>query len=474
MGIFGNETVKMGILSLFVTLFGVGSFRSAAKDTSSLTILEQAKVHFEKSNYRTSLKLYKFAYSHKMNPLEALAGVVDSYEKLDKPNRSKIFLDEALVEAPFDIEFRLFAANRWEKYGDWKKAIKELDAGLKIAPKDPRPYLAKARIFHRLKNYNFAAAEYTNYIPFAKPEEFEPFLERAQSFYHLGQISAAQKDVKKAFEIQPHHTDILLTYSKVELALNSFNLAETMAKSCVSLNLNFSPCWAVRGDIAFNQKKYDQAVVFYQKTLERNPDDLDLNTKLAHSYLLKADFISADNTFSRVLKTWPSSLTALKLWIPSLISRKELANAHQVLQDFQSKNPSDVWSAVQYSQLLHSAGTMEAATETMENNFKSSKSDISRIFYAYFLFENADFKKAERLLLDVKDVNLPGTYNLGVLYWKMKSPTKALDVWKSIPSDSPQFSKTQVSISRLSNRIPSAEESNEYSTVHFEWEHPQL
>jgi tetratricopeptide (TPR) repeat protein len=86
------------------------------------------------------------------------AALAKAYLAAREPEKAADAAAQGLLGAPGDSPFVLLRAQAFEQRGDWYRALRMLEALLKIAPDDPAAILAKARLLHEKAKNSLEAA----------------------------------------------------------------------------------------------------------------------------------------------------------------------------------------------------------------------------------------------------------------------------------------------------------------------------
>ena len=101
--------------------------------------------------------------------------------------------------------------------------------------------------------------------------------------------------------------EAIVYYIDARKAFNSahFTKAESLLKKVIAEDDDLAGPWVMRGNIAENQKKYDDAIKHYQKAIATNKLNINAYLPLARLQRVRGDFIQAQNTYADALKIWP-------------------------------------------------------------------------------------------------------------------------------------------------------------------------
>ncbi len=241
--------------------------------------------------------------------------------------------------------------------GNFDEAERLYKKALEIAPNSPDIYNLLGLVAQN-KGLDLVAVEY-----FYKALSFNPFLQEynfslAYSLENLGKYSEAIECYKKASSVKESYNNIGNIYQKmgeVEKAKESYqkallinkdydepkinllfiekNINELMtfnhplahyyialflfeggknhkALSYLQENLEFDYQHALRGEILFAEKEYDEAKVFLKNAISINPNNYKAIKLLADIMVLQKDFVAAEDLYKKVLEAKPNNIDA--------------------------------------------------------------------------------------------------------------------------------------------------------------------
>lgn len=93
--------------------------------------------------------------------------------------------------------------------------------------------------------------------------------------------------------------------AKRALKQKQYAQAEKLLKELTTEDKALSGPWVTLGDMAVEQKHYDQAVTFYAEAITRNSKNVNAYMRLAHVQRLQGNFLLAQNTYAKSLALWP-------------------------------------------------------------------------------------------------------------------------------------------------------------------------
>lgn len=93
--------------------------------------------------------------------------------------------------------------------------------------------------------------------------------------------------------------------AKRALKQKNYRHAEQLFKTLTEEDKSLSGPWIGLGDVAVEQKQYEQAVAHYVKAIELNNKNVNAYMRLAIAQRLQGNFLHAQNTYAKSLALWP-------------------------------------------------------------------------------------------------------------------------------------------------------------------------
>lgn len=93
--------------------------------------------------------------------------------------------------------------------------------------------------------------------------------------------------------------------AKRALKQKQYAQAEKLLQELTLEDKELSGPWIGLGDVAAEQKNYDQAVAHYFKAIERNAKNVNAYMHLAQVQRMQGKFLHAQNTYAKSLALWP-------------------------------------------------------------------------------------------------------------------------------------------------------------------------
>jgi tetratricopeptide (TPR) repeat protein len=204
-------------------------------------LLDISSLHGEINQYHEAIKV--------LNEVEKLAGPAPElaeqkrqyWVKLKKPEKGIEEIRQLSEAFPMDAEFMLYLGQLYFEQGDYENSRKQFEKALKIEPENGKIYIALADTY-RAKHDNKKAFSY---------------LERGFAF------SEVDIDIK---------VQVLLTlFEEFDRDPSVRDLALRLSKVTVVAHPEDAKAWAIRGDLMYHTRGFEDAVIAYKKAIDFDP-----------------------------------------------------------------------------------------------------------------------------------------------------------------------------------------------------------
>jgi tetratricopeptide (TPR) repeat protein len=145
------------------------------------------------------------------------------------------------------------------------------------------------------KNQEATLVSTLEYLPVPKTDDAGAYLpyEPSENPYLAQRGKIKQESIVKYID------------AKRALKQKNYRHAEQLFKTLTEEDKNLSGPWIGLGDVALEQKQYDQAVTHYAKAIELNSKNVNAYMRLAKAQRLQGNFLHAQNTYAKSLALWP-------------------------------------------------------------------------------------------------------------------------------------------------------------------------
>lgn len=108
---------------------------------------------------------------------------------------------------------------------------------------------------------------------------------RGRAHLELGEVDSAEKAFAKAASYDPESTEPLLGQVAVLMRKGKFADIDEVIQRAADLNPKAPDVWQTKGSVAHARHQFEQAVKFYKKSLELQPDNYKAQVSLAGAYM---------------------------------------------------------------------------------------------------------------------------------------------------------------------------------------------
>ena len=146
---------------------------------------------------------------------------------LGRPNDATDFYKNALKRIKSNPELWLFAGNHFVTQGEVKTGQKLLDQAIESETLGQGIYYQIASAYLFREAYD-EAKKYSDLAVEKDPDNYRSFSIRADVFSQLGDLEAAEKDRRKALELEPNSSTVLLAYMRSKKGTEEPKMLERM------------------------------------------------------------------------------------------------------------------------------------------------------------------------------------------------------------------------------------------------------
>ena len=317
---------------------------------------------------------------------------VQSYEE-GEYEESFIHLKDALQADPNLLSARLLLAQLYFNAGDLPSAEEESREALLLGADMNLvlPVYGQALVLQEKVDELFEIERVSD--TFTTASQFEWALLKGQGYLLRGERDLARREFERAATILPD--DVRSSNTVAAVYMNSGMEAEALA--LVEKSLRLDPqnpkSWQLRGELAFREKNYKQALEYFLRGNELDPEDLRIQRSLAQVYLQLDDREKTQEYLDLILEESPDDPAATLISALLLIGDGDVELGESMLSNLSGM-------LAQFDEVgTQSDDTMlfiRASTEYIQNNDLNAIS----LFNAY-LVKNTSDVTAIRLLADL-------------------------------------------------------------------------
>jgi tetratricopeptide (TPR) repeat protein len=356
------QTSKLS--SNVVTLILAATLITACtKEARKGRLLGEADNYFKAGNYDKA----KLAYLNviQLDPQNAL-----SFERIGAmwqdggaPLRAAPFLDRASELAPKDVQNRIRLTRCYVATGRFAEAQKEALKVLEQVPDNGDAIIALTEAARSKEDFD-AAEEQLQKFP--KKNDISFYLASANLFFSRGNLDAAgnalrqalaadpkssqahmamgdlylfQKDQKqageefrKAADLAPVRSTERLKYAAFKSASGDAEEVRRISTEMTKQAPDYLPGWCLLGELAFKDKRYDEALSLLENVFSRDAENIDGHRLQSDVLLAKGDTKKAVEVLERLDQTYPDA-PLIKYQLARAYLKNNNANQAKVVLD---------------------------------------------------------------------------------------------------------------------------------------------
>lgn len=325
-----------GLLQLGITYQSINKQDQAIKVLNRLTtnyrgksnlvnrgLIQLGLINFNKGDLNTAISNYKSVFDNNPEPDEANAALLALEEiyvdNLGRPNDYLAFRESIpgyKVDTQQKDNLNFKAAEAKYESGNYSSAIEPLSDYIRKFPNGLnliKAYFYRADCFVIAENYNSAFADYENVIRKGPSSYYEKALRNASLIAYN-----QKKDFVKSFELYTKWKDVASTDDqKFEATLGAIRSAYRSRNSApvyqladaINIDANATDDNKVEanyyaGKMAYDQKKYDPAIEYFNKVIRKTKDvrSAEGMYSISHMYYLKGELDFAESLVERSMK----------------------------------------------------------------------------------------------------------------------------------------------------------------------------
>lgn len=193
-----------------------------------------------------------------------------------------IALTKAVQESPYIAQNYIRRAGYYSQHGHSSHALKDYDTAIFLNPQIVEAYYKRAQIVY--ESNPEAAINDLNIAIQMQPKYAKAYDLRGQFLFRNEQYEKAIIDFSKAINLNPDEYGTAYCYlyrGRAKIKLNENKSALYDINKAISLGLKVN---ALRGEIYFYLKDFDNAIVELTKALEYSPKNKNYNILVANAF----------------------------------------------------------------------------------------------------------------------------------------------------------------------------------------------
>jgi len=228
---------------------------------------------------------------------------------------------------------------------------------------------------------------------FTTQSQFEWALLKGQGYLLRGERDLARREFERAASIRPDDVRSNNTVAAIYMTSGMEADARALVEKSLRLEPENAKTWQLRGELSFREKNYEQALEYFRRGNELDPEDLRIQRSLAQVYLQLDDREKTQEYLDLILEESPDDPAATLISALLLIGDGDVELGESMLAGLSGTlaNFDEAGKQSDDSMLF-----IRAATEYIQNNDLNAIS----LFNAYLVKHKEDVT-AIRLLADL-------------------------------------------------------------------------
>lgn len=350
-----------------------------------------------------------------------------------------------LKTAPANADYNMLMGNVMYSVGQSDSALAYYDQAIKIAPDDGRVYLQKA-------NYYIQRGDSANY----DKQIYNALMSKdldvdnkvgvltgyiKQLFSQNDTTGRVDKLFKVLIQQHPHEVAIHDLYSQYLTARQDYKNAAEQLQYVVDIDPTNAEYWKKLMMVNLMAEQFPEAIKAAQKSLEYNPDNIDLYQYIAPAYFQMKEYDKALELYNKCLTKADSTDMTLRSNVYGGMGDvySALGDSAQAYASYEKSleiDPTNISIMNNYAYYLAVAGKDLDKAERMSALAVKGSPDNSTFLdtYAWVFFKKGEYKLAQAYIeYAIKNDKKP-TYELwehyGDILFMSGNPDKAVECWE--------------------------------------------
>ena len=184
--------------------------------------------------------------------------------------------------------------------GNLREAIAWYNLALEKDVNHEKALFNRAAAFLHSGQTEKARADYDRLLKNSKADS-EAWELRGNCNFLLEEWKMALRDYEKAEKLTPS-ARLLTNMAVANFRLGTLAAAESCAEKALSLDPDYAEAWTAKGNVLFQQKAFEAAIMAYEQAARRMPGDAKIWQNLGAAYLHENRIEMAKNCFSKSIQ----------------------------------------------------------------------------------------------------------------------------------------------------------------------------
>lgn len=393
-------------------------------------LLLQGKLALRAGKSLKAVSAFRSLLKDQPDSVEVLTLLAMAHLQNHDPDLARENLQRAAQLHPRDVGARVRLARFFVQSGDPKRALNEVDKGLRRAPKNLELLLLKSGLLTRTGDRAGAKAVLGTVVKEypGNPLGYQGLAALAMAQGHTGD---ALKEYDRALKVAPKNPTLLQQKAAVLVREKKIAQAGELLER-IKADYPKSPLGYFRmGELYFAQKEYGKARVQFEAALQRSGKNVAQPLQaITKTYLAQKRPAEAVTRVRAFLKDHPKNSYAYDLLGNLYTLRKDYANAEQALRKASSLDPSWVNPYVDLSRVYVAQKQTAKGIAALKRGLKVQPKQLQLLFPLADLYQaSGDPDKAAatyRTVLAISPKNVLAANNLAMLLVTHSKGPKAM------------------------------------------------
>ena len=306
---YNLENRESYLVSLALSEMKSGLIEDAAKHYKALVLLHPEKDSFQYNlascyellkNHEQAIAIMKRLLSRNPKSVSMAQKLANLYIEIHQFRKAKDLYDDIILKvAPTSDVLYQYAILSTQLYdtGTAEKIFKKV---IKMDPDNATVHKDLGVIYLNQRLFDYAKDEFQKALQLA-PDDFDIVLEYANYLFAMSEYNEADTYYEKAIGMQDDVVAKALSALN-KLELNQLDEAKNLIESALSDQPEHEYIQFIAGRIYYSLKEFDNAKLYFIKSLEQN-QDRETQNLLALSYYELGEYEKALNIFNSLLET---------------------------------------------------------------------------------------------------------------------------------------------------------------------------
>lgn len=305
------------LVSLALSELKAGFVTSALKHYKALAILHPEKDSFKynlatcyeaNKEYNKAIDILRDLYIRNPKSLTMAQKLANLYIEIRQFKAAKDLYDKVILKTSPSADILYKYAILSTQLYDTSTAEKIFKKVIKMDPENAAAHKDLGVIYLNQRLFDYAEDEFRIAMELA-PDKFEMIYEYANFLYSVSKYDKADEYYKKALELKDDVVaKSLWALNKIEL--NELDKAEELINSALKDEPEHEYIQFIAGRIYYALKKYEDAKIYFIRSLEQNPD-IETKNLLALTYFELGEYQNALNIFDALLQNNDENISLL-------------------------------------------------------------------------------------------------------------------------------------------------------------------